>query len=76
MPVSEKDREFMRRIGAYKALSRNEEQAEHLTLSIAERLRRSAELSVRYRDRARADPDEDDASELYERARRLGLYRP
>jgi hypothetical protein len=76
MPVSEKDREYMRRIGAYKTLSRNEEQVEHLALSIGERLRRSAELSVRYRDRARPAADEDDASELYDRARRLGLYRP
>ncbi len=76
MPVNETDREYMRRIGAYKALSRNEEQAEHLALSIAERLRRSAELSVRYHDRARPDPEDDDPSELYDRARRLGLYRP
>lgn len=76
MAISEQDRDYMRRIGAYKALSRKQDEAEHLALSIAERLRRSSELSVRYRDRARPDSDVDDASQLYDRARRLGLYRP
>lgn len=76
MAVSEKDRDYMRRIGAYKALSRKQDEVEHAALTIAERLRRSAELSVRYRDRARLDAEDDDPGQLYDRARRLGLYRP
>jgi hypothetical protein len=39
--VSEKDRKYMRRIGVYKDLSHRQAQAEHLALSLDDRLRRS-----------------------------------
>ena len=76
MAVSDKDREYMRRIGVYKALSHREAQAEHLAASLDERLRRSWRLYERYRHRVqRADPT-DDPTPFYERARELGLYKP
>jgi len=74
--VSEKDREYMRRIGVYKDLSHREAQAAHLSLSLDERLRRSWRLYLRYRHRVRHDDPADDPAQFYERARQLGLYKP
>ena len=74
MSVSEKDREYMRRIGVYKDLSHHEAQAAHLSLSLDERLRRSWRLYQQYRHRVRRDDPEDNPAEFYARARRLGLY--
>jgi negative regulator of sigma E activity len=74
--VSDKDREYMRRIGAYKELSHREAQAEHLALSLDERFRRSWRLYERYRDRVRRDDPQDDPTAFYRRARELGLYEP
>lgn len=76
MTVSDKDREYMRRIGAYKELSHREAQAEHLALSLDERFRRSWRLYERYRDRVRRDDPQDDPTAFYRRARELGLYEP
>jgi hypothetical protein len=74
--VSEKDREYMRRIGAYKELSHREALAEHLALSLDERLRRSWRLYQRHRHRVRANLPDDDPTPLYDRARALRLYEP
>ncbi|MBX3028163.1 hypothetical protein KF840_25015 [bacterium] len=76
MTVSDRDREYMRRIGAYKELSHREAQAEHLAASLDERLRRSWRLSQRYRRRGRRDDAADDPTPFYARARELGLYEP
>lgn len=76
MTASDKDREYMRRIGVYKDLSHREAQAEHLSLTLDERLRRSWRLYQRYRHLVRREDPQDDPTQLYERARRLGLYEP
>ncbi|HYC49482.1 MAG TPA: hypothetical protein VEB19_00105 [Gemmatimonadaceae bacterium] len=76
MQVSEKDREYMRRIGVYKELSHRQAHAEHLALSMDERLRRSWELYWRYRELVRRDDPEDDPAKFYERARQLGMCDP
>jgi hypothetical protein len=44
MPVSLRDREFMRKLGEYKRASHDEAAARHRALPIDERLRRSWEL--------------------------------
>jgi hypothetical protein len=74
--VSDKDREYMRRIGVYKDLSHRAAQAEHLSLSLDERLRRSWRLYQRHRHLVRRDDPEDDPTPFYDRARKLGLYEP
>jgi len=76
MAVSDKDREYMRRIGVYKALSHREAQADHLAASLDERFRRSWRLYRRYRHRVRRGDPTDDPAPFYERARELGLYKP
>jgi hypothetical protein len=74
--VSDKDREYMRRIGAYKEASHREAQQHHLSLSLDERLERSWELYVRYHDAARCVDNDEGVMTFYDRARRLGLYCP
>ena len=76
MTASDKDREYVRRIGVYKELSHREAQAEHLAVSLDERFRRSWRLYQRYRHRVRRDDPKDDPTPFYDRARELGLYRP
>ncbi len=76
MAVSEKDREYFRRVGGIKAASHAEATAEHLALSLGARLRRSWELYLAHRDERQGDAREDDPSGFYDRARALGLYRP
>lgn len=76
MSVSDDDREYMRRIGVYKALSHREAQAEHLALPLDERFRRSLRLSQRYRHRLPRDESQDEPTPFYDRARALGLYEP
>ena len=75
MSASERDRAVMRRIGAAKAATRAEAQAEHLALPLEERLRRSWRLYELTRSSAR-HPERDDPTPFYERARALKLYRP
>ncbi len=75
MSVTEHDREYMRRLGRYKAETNLASAQEHLAASPAERLQASLSLSLRYLASAR-HIDEDDPLALYERARALGLYRP
>ena len=72
--VSDWDREYMRRIGRYKHESHEDAIRRHSELPGGERLTRSIEAmfwSVRFRPPV----DRDDPSPLYERARKLGLYR-
>jgi hypothetical protein len=74
MPVSQREREHMRRLGALKAREHAAATAAHLALSPAERLARSLALMRRFLATARPRPDAP--TPLYDRARRLGLYRP
>jgi hypothetical protein len=72
MPVSERDREQMRRIGGSKSRSHEDSRLAHLSLPLDERLRRSLEVSI-----ATGLPGmsrDDDPSPFYERARALSLY--
>ena len=64
----------MRRLGEAKAASHAAAHAAHLALSQEERLARSVALMRRYI--ASAPPRHDDPTPFYDRARRLGLYRP
>lgn len=75
MPVSNRDREFMKRIGAYKAASHSEAESTHRASALAERLRRSWALYMASRSSRRV-ADDDDPSPFYARARARGLYRP
>ena len=74
MAVSQREQEFIRRIGTYKGDSHAAAAAEHRALPLEERLQRSWQLYLSSRDYA-ANVD-DDPSPFYDRARALGLYRP
>lgn len=76
MPVSEADREYMRRLGSYEAEAHAERLAEHLAADLPERLRRSVALYRRFRASANLAQRVDDPGPLYDRARLLGMYRP
>lgn len=76
MPVTDRERDHMRRIGEIKAELHEEERAAHLALPVAERLARSWALYLAYRDSLPTRDDDPDPSPFYERARALGLYRP
>lgn len=76
MAVSEQERDYMRRIGRAKEASHEEAAARHRSLPVAERLRRSWMLYLASRDSARDGTREDDPARFYDRARKLGLYRP
>jgi hypothetical protein len=76
MAASRAERDFMRRIGRFKAASHAEAAARHRALPLRERLRRSWHLHLAGRSRARAVDHDDDPSRFYELARRLGLYHP
>ena len=75
MAVKEADREYFRRIAAIKEASHARAAAVHAERSLGDRLRESYALYLAHRDPA-APPRYDDPSPLYDRARRLGLYRP
>jgi hypothetical protein len=68
MAVSERDQDYMRRIGEAKAASHADAAATHRGLALAERLRRSWALYLAYRSTVQGDRD-DDPSPFYERAR-------
>lgn len=74
--VSDREREYMRRIGEYKEASHREAQERHLALPIEERLKRSWALYLAGRSTASLDRRDDDPSPFYERAKALGLYKP
>ena len=74
MAASQRDQDFIRRIGNYKRDSHAAAAPEHRALSVEERLQRSWQLYLSSRDCAAYVAD--DPSPFYERARALGLYRP
>lgn len=76
MAVNSKDRDYMHRIGRYKAESTAQRQEAFDALSVEERLQQSMELYLRFRHSATLGARVDDPSPFYDRARRLGLYRP
>ena len=75
MAVSEREREYMRRLGALKEESHQEAAAAHARVPVSERLRRSWALYEANRASARLEERQDDPSPFYDRARALGLYR-
>jgi len=74
MAPRDEDRAYFRRIGEAKQRSHDEARRQHLALPLHLRIRRSFELSRAHTGRVRER--DDDPTELYERARRLGLYKP
>lgn len=80
MDVSQEEREYMRRIAAYKALSHAEAAAAHASRSVEERLRASWDLYLRNKDelfaRRGLELESPDELSFYRRARALGLYEP
>lgn len=76
MRVTQRDREYMRRLGEAEAEAHSERLAAHLTLELPERLRRSMALTRQFWQTANRAARYDDPTPLYDRARRLGLYRP
>jgi len=74
MAVPKRERDYFRRIARAKADSKAAAQEAHMRLSLDERLARSFELYLRYKDSVDQERD-DDPSPFYERARALGLYR-
>ncbi len=71
--VSERDHEYMRRLGEAKAAARADAVLEHQRLAPIERLRRSFAMSAALRERANLAARVDDPSAFYDRARALGL---
>ena len=72
--VSDREREHMRRLGEYKSQGHGAATAAHLALSREDRLARSVALMRRFFSLPRQR--QDDPTPLFDRARRLGLYRP
>jgi hypothetical protein len=71
--ASERDKAYIRRLGQYELEGRIEWMRYLMSLTIDERLRRSFERTQMGTPYSRREPD--DPSAIYERARRLGLYR-
>ncbi len=76
MTVSERDFDYMRRLGRFQEEGRKKRAAYHASLSLEERLARSLELSRAFLSRARVEARHDDPTPSYDRARKLGFYRP
>ena len=74
MPVSEREQQYMRRIGVLKGASHEEARALHQGMPLEERLRRSWALFLSLRSTANLARRYDDPSPFYERARSLGLH--
>jgi hypothetical protein len=74
VPVSDEEREYMRRLGKFQEQGHADALAAHLALPPSQRLARSLALMRQFHASAR--PRNDDPTPFYERARRLGLYRP
>lgn len=72
--VTERDRDYMRRLGEWKAESHREQLASHLAKSGRQRLIAGLRLMLEGPLFPRQQDDEG-PSEFYDRARRLGLYR-
>lgn len=75
MGVSDRERDYMRRVGEIKQGSHDDALARHRALPIAERVRRGSALHRATRASARLEARSDDPSPFYVRARALGLYR-
>ncbi len=73
MAVSKRDRAYMRRIGLCKADMHEHDTAEHLSLSVADRLERTWQIYRSTRMNARNDLRVDNPIAFYERAHFLGL---
>jgi hypothetical protein len=75
--VSERDREYMKRLGRYKAESHAEALARQLSRSPRERLEYAVSTMLRgsYFPGRPVYRDDDDPAALYERAKQLGYYR-
>jgi hypothetical protein len=73
--VSDWDRDYFRRIGEFEAANARDAWAAHEALSLDERLAASWRLSSRSPGRAARAEKYDDPGVIYERAKRLGLYR-
>jgi hypothetical protein len=73
--VTERDRDYMRRLGDLKAASHREALRDHLALSLEERLQRSWEFLEQLPAMAWHVEPADGALELYRTASQLGLYR-
>ena len=71
--ASERDKAYIRRLGQYELEGRIEWMRNLMSLTIDERLRRSFERTQMGTPYPRREPD--DPAAIYERARRLGLYR-
>jgi hypothetical protein len=74
--AGERERDHLRRIGAYKSESHREAEARHLAHTLSQRLERSWQLYLEGRSAAELDRRDDDPSPFYEKARNLGRYRP
>jgi hypothetical protein len=74
--VTDADRAYMRRLGAFMAEANEESAREHRSLDGPERLARSEKLSEWGREHANiGDRIDDEPWKLFERARELGLIR-
>jgi hypothetical protein len=71
--VSDQDADYMRRLGAFKSEANAASLAEHLSLTVNERLVRSERLSKRNGGRDAARARQDDLAAFFRRARDLGL---
>jgi hypothetical protein len=73
--VSERDRDYMRRLGRYVEEANEAARKEWLALPGADRIAKSERLARRYRtpERVEAALAEDNPASLYKRARCLGL---
>lgn len=71
----ERDREYMRRLGAYVDEANRAALEEHLALPIDERLARSIRFAWRYRGYLAPKQGADDPAQFYARARALGIIK-
>ncbi len=72
--VSERDRDYFRRLGEWERENRSQRLRDHLALSIETRIRESWAISRQVGAHLKLSVD-DGAERFYERARRLGLIR-
>ena len=71
--VSEKDREYMRRLGEFEAENERDDEAAHRARTMDERLAYSWALTRRLGAAIRRPEDNDASAILYARARERGL---
>jgi hypothetical protein len=74
--ASERDREYMRRLGRYVAEANDAAREEWLKLAPEKRIELSERFSRRARSYATANKEPDDLGLIYRRARELGLLKP